>query len=333
MNDSTLSEEEYNFLLEHIESPENLKIQFSKLGLIYNNNENIINKQGFQYLENILHRLEEKDYLKKTETNYNIFCPKCNFPNVYSLYTCPTCYTSHLQQVTIIQHPFCGFTGPKSDFHKENTLKCPGCNTTINNQTTDPEASDIHSYKIIGFHFECDKKHRFNRPEISHLCPNCQAKFNFRESNYRAIHNYTFTEKAYKLLHKDTQIEPILEKIKNSLTQHGFSTTINDKIAGYSSSTHHFSLTGKKNNTVILFEVSKQGTNDELTMLLGKKMDIENSIAIFIDTIGKNELESLGQVYRINIVNIKNEKWLTKLENWLTEFFMSQKISVGIEGR
>lgn len=235
---------------------------------------------------------------------------------MYSRYSCPTCHTTHLSRIQLVQHPFCGFIGRKSQFQTESGLRCPNCNTDIIEKK---ESTDKSTYKTIGFSLECENGHRFVSPDITHLCPSCQAKFNHKESNYRAIYNYELTQKASDLMGQEIDIDTVITRVQELLKQKGYITAKNDEIVGFSSSTHEFSLTGKKNSKVLLFDVANLGGNDELTMLLGKKMDIENSTAVLLDTMGNKEIVSLGQVYGINIVDLTESNWFDNLSIWLTE--------------
>lgn len=187
------------------------------------------------------------------------------------------------------------------------------------------ENTDKSTYKTIGSSLECENGHRFVTPEISHLCPRCDAKFNHRESNYRPIYNYELTQKAMNLVDQETDIDADIAKIQKLLENRGYSTARNDKIVGFSSSTHEFSLTGKKDSRVLLFDVSKMGGKDELTKLLGKKIDIENSTATFLDTKGNKEIVSLSQVYDINVVDLNEDEWINKVDKWVAELSAKAK--------
>lgn len=320
MTDQVLSDEERLFIHKLIDSPEKtLNVHFGVQGIVYINHETIIRERGFDYFDDFLQGLEKKGFLRKTDKDYNIFCPNCNFPNVYSRYSCPTCHTTHMNRIQLIQHPFCGFIGQKSQFQRETGLQCPNCKTDIIEEQASQDTTDKSTYKTIGFSLECENGHRFVSPDVSHLCPSCQAKFNHRESNYRPIYHYELTQRANDLMGQEINTNAVVTKIQELLVQSGYTTEINDQIVGFSSSTHDFSLTGKKNSKILLFDVTVLGGNDELTKLLGKKMDIENSTAIFLDTKGNKEIVSLGQVYGISIVDLTMSNWVDTLNNWLTE--------------
>ena len=323
MADTVLSEEERRFIQELLDSNETtLKLHFGMQGIVYETHEAIIHERGFEYFDEFLLGLEKKGFLKKTDNVYNIFCPNCNFPNVYSKYSCPTCHTTHVSRIQLVQHPFCGYIGRKSQFQTDLGLQCPSCKTEI---ADEQPSSDKSSYKTIGISLECENSHRFVSPEISHLCPNCEAKFNDRESNYRAIYNYELTQKAFDMVGNVIDTEAAIAKVQRLLENRGYTTDKNDELVGFSSSTHVFSLTGKKDSQVLLFDVANIGGNDELTKLLGKKIDIENSVATFLDTKGNKALVSLGQVYGINIVNLTEEKWIVNVENWMAGLTSNDK--------
>ncbi len=317
LSDLVLSDEERQFLQGLIDSNQKtLKVHFGIQGIVYVSHESIIHEKGFEYFDEFLQGLERKGFLRKNDKVYNIFCPNCNFPNVYSRYSCPTCHTTHVTRIQLVQHPFCGHIGRKSQFQGESGLRCPSCKTDLIDEQTTSEKS---SYKTIGTSLECENGHRFVNPEISHLCSRCEAKFSHKESNYRAIYNYELTQKALDLIGNEIDTEAALAKVQELLENRGYSTAKNDKMVGFSSSTHEFSLTGKKDSQVMLFDVAILGGNDELTKLLGKKIDIENSTATFLDSKGNKALVSLGQVYGINIVDLTEENWVLNVDNLLTE--------------
>lgn len=326
MTEPVLSEEERRFIQELIDSNEKtLKVHFGMQGIVYVSHEAIIHEKGFEYFDEFLNGLEIKGFLRKTDKVNNIFCPNCNFPNVYSRYSCPTCHTSHVSRIQLVQHPFCGFIGRKTHFQTDSGLQCPSCMTDL---TDELPFSETSSYKTIGISFECENGHRFVGPEISHICPRCEAKFNHRESNYHAIYDYELTQKAMDLMGNEIDTETVILKVQKLLENRGYSTAGNDILVGFSSSTHEFSLTGKKDSRVLLFDVAIIGGNDELTKLLGKKIDIENSTATFLDTKGNKEIVSLGQVYDINIVDLTEDSWINNVDNWLAGLEASDKKKV-----
>ncbi|RLF31408.1 MAG: hypothetical protein DRM98_05625, partial [Thermoplasmata archaeon] len=78
-------------------------------------------------------------------------------------------------------------------------------------------------------------------------------------------------------------------------------------------------LIARKKDKILLFGVSETGDKDELIQLLGEKMDIENSTAVFLDRYGNKELVSLGQVYNIMVIDLTNPDWKNKIRQWLNE--------------
>jgi len=321
--DPVINDEERRFIQELIDSPDGtLNVHFGMQGIVYVTYEPIILEKGFDYFDEFLQGLERKGLLRKTGKVFNIFCPNCNFPNVYSRYSCPTCHVTHVSRIQLVQHPFCGFIGRKSQFQTDSGLQCPSCKTDL---ADDQPTSEKSSYKTIGISMECENGHRFVRPEISHFCPNCEAKFTHKESNYRPIYNYELTQKAFDLIGNKIDIEAAIAKVQKFLENRGYTTAKNDKLVGFSSSTHEFSLTGKKDSQALLFDVAISGGNDELTKLLGKKIDIENSSATFLDTKGNKANVSLGQVYGINVVDLTKENWIVNVDKWLMELEKNKK--------
>jgi len=312
MSKPLLTDEE-TLLLENILESEDreIRVHFGIRGIVYLNHEENIYKKGLDYYEELLNGLEKKGFLKKTQSSFNIFCPNCNHPNVYSRYACPTCKSTKLKQVRIIRHSHCGYTGPKIVLPDTKQVQCPKCKAIV----TESKELAKETYQKIGFYFECVNQHKFNRPDISHLCPSCGAHFDYHESYYRPIYDYTLTEQAYKLLTQDND----LSEISSQLTQLGYSVQLDDEIIGFSSTTHAVPLTARKKDKILLFGVSETGDKDELIQLLGEKMDIENSTAVFLDRCGNKELVSLGQVYNIMVIDLTKPDWKNKIRQWLNE--------------
>jgi len=110
-----------------------------------------------------------------------------------------------------------------------------------------------------------------------------------------------------------------LSEISSQLTQLGYSVQLDDEIIGFSSTTHTTPLTARKKDKILLFGVSEKGDTDELIQLLGEKMDIENSTAVFLDRYGNKELLSLAQVYNITVIDLTKPDWKNKLQQVLNK--------------
>ncbi|MFH1179805.1 MAG: hypothetical protein V1710_05555, partial [Candidatus Bathyarchaeota archaeon] len=192
-----ISESERNFIVELIDTSLNsITVHLSNRGIIYTHLEAKIDENGFSKFEKLLEGLHEKGYLKVVEEEYTLFCPQCDFPTVYTKYTCPTCSSTHVTQMNLIQHPFCGYVGTKPTIENTESFPCPKCNTSLSSKVDKKnEPEEKKYYKVIGFNFKCVNGHSFERPLITHLCPNCGAKFNYKESKYRPIYSYELTEK------------------------------------------------------------------------------------------------------------------------------------------
>jgi rubrerythrin len=312
-----ITEQEYGFIVELINtSIDSIKVHLSKRGIIYTSLEAKIEETGFNRFEEILKGLYEKGYLKIVEEEYTLFCPQCDFPTVYTKYTCPTCTSTHVTQMNLIQHNFCGYIGKKPTIENTETFTCPKCGLPLTQKKDNQSEVDAkNEYNVIGFGFECINGHKFERPLIAHLCPNCGAKFNYKESKYRPIYSYELTEKAYRIGETEINVDEVYAEIKKVLKEYGFGVTEQAEIKGLSGSMHKISLLGEKEDNAIMVEVSTFGTSDELTALLGKKMDISNSYAIMIDTRGKEELLPLGKIYGIKIIDMRNREWLNHLRD------------------
>jgi rubrerythrin len=325
-----ISESERNFIVELIDTSLNsITVHLSNRGIIYTHLEAKIDENGFSKFEKLLEGLHEKGYLKVVEEEYTLFCPQCDFPNVYTKYTCPMCSSTHVTQMNLIQHKFCGYVGKKPTIEPTESFSCPNCNLSLTrkkNKQNDVE--EKNDYQVIGFSFECINGHRFERPLITHLCPNCGAKFNYKESKYRPIYSYELTEKALRIGETEINADEILYEIKKVFKEFNIKATEHTEVKGLSSSIHKIGLLGEKENIVLLVDVSTQGTPDELTTLLGKKMDIRNSYALMVDAKGKEETLALGQIYGIKIFDLRDRNWVNLLRDYIKEEILKKKIVV-----
>ena len=69
----------------------------------------------------------KKGALHIKETHYALFCPTCKSVKVFSKYVCPHCESDNVNQVKLIEHSLCGYTGMIEEFDTGTHYACPNC--------------------------------------------------------------------------------------------------------------------------------------------------------------------------------------------------------------
>jgi CheY-like chemotaxis protein len=132
-----------------------------------------------------LNKLSDKNLLKKEEKERVILCPSCDSLETYSRYSCPSCKSTKIDRLNLLQHIKCGHTGYKKEFENDFDYVCPRCSEKNYNPS---------EYKIIGTVFECqDCGNKFNKPNINHYCKRCGEYFDYTNSRYITIYDYSIT--------------------------------------------------------------------------------------------------------------------------------------------
>ena len=132
---------------------------------------------------NILNKLSEKGFIKKEENKRVILCPSCDSVETYSRYLCTSCKSTKIHRLNLIQHLKCGHMEHNREYLGKPDYLCPKCL---------PKTHKPEEYKIIGTIFECSEcGNRFNRPNISHYCNNCDEYFDYHNSRYVTIYDYS----------------------------------------------------------------------------------------------------------------------------------------------
>ena len=251
--------------------------------------------------------MAKKGYLNEEDYDRAIFCPTCDSPHVYSKYACPIDRSIFIKKFTLLQHVSDGFQGKKEIFEKEDRLICPQCGGDLGH-AHDKETRH-ESLREIGFSFECEKNgHKFERPLVLHFCPDCDSMFDYKTAHYVPLFAYSMTDKAKRYLQEDLDVETKLAPLIQMLDADGFITSFNVEITGVSGSNHQFDLISEKNGSTILFDFGL-GDSNKLVSLLGKKMDLPGRDAVLIDFGADSELDELGKVYNIPIIELEQEGW------------------------
>jgi DNA-directed RNA polymerase subunit RPC12/RpoP len=298
------------------------------IGVIYSN------VSGFEIsederIEDLLISLTAKGFLTEQEYDRSIFCPNCSSIHVYSKLTCPRCNSNKVTRHELIEHPNCGFIGGVSELKKTNRgYICPNCGEILRNKKMDM-ATRKTDYLVIGSSYSCDNcGHKFDKPNTSHHCQNCGTIFDFRQAGYEKSYKYQLTNKIHEIT-PTRAIRDMIRSIEQSLLENDVQVELEGQLTGKSGEIRNFEIIAEKNKKKIVIDLSPWGKKEDLTNLLGKKMDIDVESTILIDMSGKNVLEPLGEVYQIKIFNGKNPDFNEQLSEYLNTLFREKQESKG----
>ena len=213
-NINTLTEEEVFFLTLIINKGiKEVKPIIGDKGIQYEGLDYILIENNYQWdkISDTLKAIAIKGIINKKEDEKFLQCPKCGSPKVYTKYSCLKCESTHITNMRIVEHPFCGFTGTLDSFRKGSGLVCPKCNNKVASSARDvnmkSERVRKRFIKIIGSTFECDKcGWKSDRPNIVHSCSECGSNFSYKNSNYESISSYDIPENVIKELRKSKEI-------------------------------------------------------------------------------------------------------------------------------
>jgi hypothetical protein len=117
--------------------------------------------------------------------------------------------------------------------------------------------------------------------------------------------------------------------IEEILQESNFQVELQKQLTGKSGEIRNFDISAEKNNKKLVIDISSWGNKEDLTKLLGKKMDIDVESTILIDISGKNSLESMGKVYGIKIFNGRNDDFEELFKKYLTSILIEKQESKG----
>jgi rubrerythrin len=239
----------------------------------------------------VIKRLVERGFLKPEFVDRILTCPKCGSPVVYSKYACPKCGSHNVEFTELIEHKKCGNIGPKDGFAKGSSLICPRCQAELKEQMSD--------YRTIGNFYQCEKcGHRFDKPDVVHVCQNCEAISTYQDAKYVKVYAYKVNAEAIK----DFQAElPILISVKKALLDEGFMVQLHAKVTGASGAQSPFDVLAEKDTARLVIDVSTTGNKNDIIALLAKKVDVHPTGTIVIDLSGLDEITNLGKVFGITV--------------------------------
>lgn len=200
---SALTSEEESLLTRLVDKDiREIKSRIGPEGVVYQGLSDIAEEYDWQRLRLLLRSIAYKNFLTGKETGRAIFCPKCGSALVFSKYNCPSCQSVNVNRVELLEHPFCGYTGVKKKFISGSSLVCPKCETNLGLLDGKPLGNGSRDdYKIIGSSFECEKcGNRFTKPNVLHICQQCDTIFDYKMARYEKLHDYGIPEQVIKIM-------------------------------------------------------------------------------------------------------------------------------------
>jgi DNA-directed RNA polymerase subunit M/transcription elongation factor TFIIS len=252
---------------------------------------------GSAQVKVLLDDLVKSNFLKKEPLDRVLTCPHCGSPEMHSKYACPRCKSDDVEFTELIEHIKCGNIGSKETFLKGNSLVCPRCNTVLTEDSPDN--------RIIGNFYQCEKcGHRFDRPDVIHICMNCGTLSTHQNAKYRKVFRYLIPDEIVQKLQKEL---PVLKSIKHKLTDKGFNVQTNVRIKGVSGAESVFDILAEKEDIRLAIDVSTTGDKKDLIALLAKKVDVNPTQTAFVDLSGSGIEDNLAKVYGISVLKTASD--------------------------
>jgi hypothetical protein len=260
--------------------------------------------------EAFLKKLSDAGILEKKIYDKIITCPKCGSRNISVRYYCPHCKSFDIQKSSLIEHVKCGYMDVESNFHKEGKLICPKCHEELRKPEVD--------YRRAGVWCTCNECSKsFDIPAASHFCRDCHGDFTFEEIVIKNVYSYSLKEEARN---EATVGWMLIAPIKELLSKEGFKVESPAFLKGKSGANHFFDFVARKGTDiekvlVIDLAISGEGTISEQPVigLFAKIFDVspDNAYLVAMPRISENA-KKMAQLYKIHVVEAKNEKEATK---------------------
>jgi len=291
-------------------------------------------------IDKILKSLQDKGYLRESYYDYILLCPNCDSFNIYTNYSCPYCQSVKIKKTKLAEHKLCGYIGDLDEFSKLDGYLCPQCKTRLETTAAAlPQLlrSKTEALRVIGSSFICDKcGAKFEKPNIVHTCDQCSRDFTYKEANYARLPAYEVVKKIEfttptqsgsdnveekevtakppntQLVQDGTSTSPsksvneALKGIESAFTERGFTFEYGVKLRGKSGAEQSFAAAAIKGKLKVLIDVSQTGNLVDVVSLVGKKKDIDLESIILIDITGNPYLASMGERYKIAVLDWKN---------------------------
>ena len=217
---TTLTYDERSLLETIIEKKlKQIKPTIESTGIIYDELEDymIKNELDWEHIREMLSSLENKKYLIVKGNIRVLICPKCSSPHIYSKFSCIKCQSTELLHKELIEHKLCGYVATKDKFFTQTEAICPNCKRKLDIETRQKgfrqrrTRTRDREYEVIGSAFECENcEQRFERPDIVHVCQNCDLTFNYKNGRYEKLLIYEVIDDVISKLDQKKDIDILL---------------------------------------------------------------------------------------------------------------------------
>jgi hypothetical protein len=219
---------------------------------------------------------------------------------------CPKCSSMNIEKLHLIEHRRCGYISERKNFESTPDgviTKCPSCKKEIRDMN-----KEIGIPAMWYTCSECNEK--FDDVLIKLHCRRFNHDFDMNQSHAVAIPGYTLKNLADN---SNTSIAPILSKLKELFSSHGFTAEENYTVRGKSGNQHHVNIFGHddQNRTVFIFvkNPNAESDNSELNSKIIAVLDTSPDIAILIGFPSISEkAKSITSNYNISLVHEQEPK-------------------------
>ena len=263
-----------------------------KAGVRYVEAEKVWNA-GSSQVRIVLDDLTKRNLLKSEPLDRVLTCPHCGSPDMHSKYACPRCKSDDVGFTELLEHMKCGNISSKDTFEKGAFLVCPRCQSVLGQGGPDS--------RVIGSFYQCEKcGHRFDRPDVVHLCMNCGLTSTHQTAKYLRVFRYVIPDEIVKELQRDL---PVLKNLRKTLAERGFRVQTRARMKGVSGAESVFDILAEKDDVRLVIDISTTGNKNDIVGLLAKKVDVNPTRAAIVDLSGSDVLTSLGKAYDIVVFN------------------------------
>jgi len=233
-----------------------------------------LTKLSREELEAALRKLVNMGLITEEEVEKSILCPSCGSFKVLTFYVCPSCSSKKVEKDLILEHLTCRALNRREGFKSSGKLVCPSCKREPRSLGSD--------YLIVGAWFKCSGCGKtFEMPGVSHRCVACGFNFDFKDSVYEAVKEYSLTSKGLEEV-KRIRFIRVAEKAAEKA---GFTPELKGRVKGLSGLEHGFDLVLRKGENTVVLDVVLGGAAGSLTAsALAKLYDVSSVTPIIAVT-------------------------------------------------
>ncbi|MEM2533551.1 MAG: hypothetical protein QXK12_05970 [Candidatus Nezhaarchaeales archaeon] len=187
---------------------------------------------------------------------------------------CPSCGSKKVEKDLILEHLACGALNRREGFKSSGKLVCPSCKRELRSLGSD--------YLIVGAWFKCSGCGKtFEMPGVSHRCVACGFNFDFKDSVYEAVKEYSLTPKGLE----EVKRIRFIRAAEKAAEKAGFTPELKGRVKGLSGLEHGFDLVLRKGENTVVLDVVLGGAAGSLTAsALAKLYDVSSVTPIIAVT-------------------------------------------------